>query len=157
MFLNAPYHIDLKTVWFWEIQATFTFWVFWTKRFQSGPECRGQKPFRGQFEAKWKSGHNSVKCCFISTKFTWITHSYKGFPKLLWKLSSVYFSICQLNKLFLGPKSKYKNENSTTVFLNYKVKSKIWLSNQHFLLNMKFSFYPLCIIIFSFWTILRTF
>ena len=39
MFLNALYHIDLKTVWFWEIQATFTFWVFWTKRFQSGPEC----------------------------------------------------------------------------------------------------------------------
>ena len=48
-------------------------------------------------------------------------------------------------------------ENSTTVFLDHKVKSKIWIGNQKNSLNKKLSIYPLCIIKFSFRTFLRTF
>ena len=40
-------------------------------------------PFWGQIEPKCKSGHSFVKYYPISMTFIWITHSYKGFPKLL--------------------------------------------------------------------------
>ena len=98
-----------------------------------------KKPFWGQFEAKWKSGHNSVKYCSISKKFTWITHSFKGFSKPLWKLSSVYFSICQLNKLFWGPKSKYKNAsvgnlNKINIFFQIYIKF-IWKNKKRWFMD----------------------
>ena len=75
------------------------------------------------------------------------------------------FEVCQMKVTHIGVSelTSFKSyeigpfENSTTVLLDHKVKSKIWIGNQKIKQNKTKSLYPLCIIKFPFWTILRAF